>query len=554
MNFKFLSTLVLAVCAGFFMAQSLLFVSKNGFKIASQTISDIRTGDFKLIAANDFKSWSGTISHKIDNLSKAAFNGIENLANTISLSRTVTIENVSADSEQGGDFSKIVANNLEYEDAIFTNPAVEVLEDFPTNNPDSINQHKFSEDLTIPDTGKVVVANLETMELDLYKDGEVIESIEILSKGRPGTPWETPPGSFEIRHKTENHFSSIGEVWMPYSMQFFGNYFIHGWPHESDGTPVPQGYSGGCIRLSNEDAKKVYEFVSLNTEVIVLGTTAETISSKQTGYYVINNADKFPKTTSQAYLVADLESGDVLFSRDSDKAFSVASITKLMTALVSLETINQYSYTTVSQDAFDTEGWRGNLSAGERILTGDLIYPLLLQSSNDAAEVLAEFSGRSNFMKNLNQRARSLGLSNSYFDDPSGLSVKNISTAEDLFKLTHYIYRYKKFVFDVTQSESYSNEDHDWPNIHRFAGTDVFLGGKNGFTDEARHTLITLVELGLTSDSGNLNNHIGLISDEDLESGVENRKFAIILLQAEQTHDDTQKIVNFIRNNVEYSR
>src|SRR3989344_3348659 len=69
---------------------------------------------------------------------------------------------------------------------------------------------------------------------------------------------QTPNGVYKIRSREENHFSSIGEVWMPWSMHFYGNYFIHGWPYYPSGAPVADTYSGGCIRLSTSDAKELF--------------------------------------------------------------------------------------------------------------------------------------------------------------------------------------------------------------------------------------------------------------------------------------------------------
>ena len=102
--------------------------------------------------------------------------------------------------------------------------------------------------------------DLDKMELTIWKDG-VSETFPVLSKGDPERTNETPRGDFEALYMAEKHFSSIGHVWMPYSIQFKGNFFIHGWPYYPDGTDVPKGYSGGCVRLSTADAKRVYEFV-----------------------------------------------------------------------------------------------------------------------------------------------------------------------------------------------------------------------------------------------------------------------------------------------------
>ncbi len=105
-----------------------------------------------------------------------------------------------------------------------------------------------------------IEANLRTMEVTLYEHGVASTTLPILTKGKEKSWWETPTGNYKILSRSVNQFSSIGHVWMPYSMQFYGNYFIHGWPYYDDGTPVASTYSGGCIRLATEDAEKVYNF------------------------------------------------------------------------------------------------------------------------------------------------------------------------------------------------------------------------------------------------------------------------------------------------------
>ncbi len=116
--------------------------------------------------------------------------------------------------------------------------------------------------------GRFIYADLKAMALEMC-DGNDCSEVPILSIRNIGSIYDTPTGSFDIKTKEPNHFSSIGHVWMPWSMQFSGNFFIHGWSYYPDGTPVPKGYSGGCIRLSDENAKIVYDFAELGTPLIV---------------------------------------------------------------------------------------------------------------------------------------------------------------------------------------------------------------------------------------------------------------------------------------------
>jgi hypothetical protein len=375
-----------------------------------------------------------------------------------------------------------------------------------------------------------VVANLEDMNLLLYENGKVIKEIPILSKGRPGSPWETPAGKYEVLYKKENHFSSIGEVYMPSSVQFFGNFFIHGWPYYPDGTPVSEGYSGGCIRLSVEEAREVYEFVENGTPVIVYADSGEK-STNSDEYYLIDTSAE-PRVDAESYLVADLVSGEVILEKARRQVRPVASITKLMTALTSLEVVNQYQTATVSAEAVATEGFAGSLSVGQRIVTGDLLYPLLLESSNDAAEVIARHYGRKYFIEQMNNKARSIGLGNTFFEDPSGLSQRNVSNAEDLFVLAQHIYKNKTHVFDVSRMKKYEGERQVWNNHSKFLELPGFIGGKNGFTDEAGKTQIVLLELPLAE--------------------FENRNIGIVLLSTDDVSKDINTLLTFLSEHVSY--
>ncbi len=395
----------------------------------------------------------------------------------------------------------------------------------------SVSQFAFQKD----SNGKVIFANLRDMTITLYEEGNEIDTFKIVSKGRPGTAWETPGGEYTIQTKEENHFSSIGKVWMPYSMQFFGNYFIHGWPYYSGGNPVGEGYSGGCIRLTTEDAQKVYEFSDVGTKVSIYGVDPSAPSAASVpgeSFYLVNSSRSRPNVSALSYLVADMDSGDILMEKSRGMVLPIASISKLMTSLVSLDAINQYSTTTISKTAYETYGNAGMLREGEKILTGELLYPLLLESSNDAAEALAEFYGRKLFIRRMNDKAKAIGLQATSFEDPSGLSENNVSNAEDLFKLTRYIYNYKHFIFELTKKKTYQGLSHTWNNPNHFRSLEAYVGGKNGYTDEAGRTGIALFSLPL--------------------SEFENRTVVVILLKSNDRDGDIRSILNYLTQNITY--
>ncbi len=403
---------------------------------------------------------------------------------------------------------------------------------------ETVPEEKPKEEVFVPagpciDAGKNIVANLKDMTMTLCENAAVVAQYPIIAKGRPGTAWETVTGMYKIMTEEERHYSSIGHVWMPYSMQIYGNYFIHGIPTYDSGAEVPTGYSGGCIRLKTADAKAVYDFVTLGTPVRVIGDKEVTLDLNAS--YKINNPKKMPKVSAQSYLIADLDTGEILAKKNETALRPTASIAKLMTAVVDLEVINQYQDTLVSDSAVKTYGDQGNLKSGEVYEIKDLIYPLMLESSNDAAEVIAEHYGRNRFLKLMNDKATALGMYSTHFDDPAGLSPQTVSTAVDLMKLSTYIHKYKSFVRQVTQLPQYSVGGHNWHNISHFLNKEGYLGGKNGYTDEAQHTLISMFNLPLSEFSS--------------------RNIVIILLDGDKStkEEDMLAMVDFLSKNVIYT-
>ncbi len=204
------------------------------------------------------------------------------------------------------------------------------------------------------------------------------------------------------------------------------------------------------------------------------------------------DSDKLAKITADSYLVADLESGDILLAKNSSAVRPIASISKLMTALVSFSRMDQADIATVSSRALDTRETAGGLVLNEKISVGDLLFPLLLESSNDAAEVIAEHFGRANFIAEMNTTAKSLGMKNTSFSDPSGLSNQNVSTAQDLFLFVRDLYLSRSEVFTITRQDRYQVLGHRWVNASLFVNEEGYLGGKSGYIYAAGHTLISL--------------------------------------------------------------
>lgn len=249
-------------------------------------------------------------------------------------------------------------------------------------------------------------------------------------------------------------------------------------------------------------------------------------------FYTNKDASKEPKVSAKAFLVGDLNTGEVIFAKNQDEKMPIASVSKLMTALVAKEIAKEDDIAQVSKGALSTYGKNGDLRLGEKIKTTDLLYPLLLESSNDAAEVLAEQFGREDFISKMNQVAEKLKMSGTSYEDPSGLSENNQSTVSDIFKLTGYLIREQPELLKITEARSYSNKKHNWSNISQFLGKDGYKGGKSGYTDKARQTVVSLFNLPLG------------------ESGV--RPIAIALLGSPDRKKDIENILNYLKKNIYY--
>ena len=114
---------------------------------------------------------------------------------------------------------------------------------------------------------KQIYIDLQNMTVSLQDGEKIIKTFNIVTKGKPGSYYQTPAGNYTVQLKEEKHYSSLGHVYMPYSMQFFGNFFIHGIPYYADGTRVTSSYSGGCIRMLDADAIEIYTFADMGTKI-----------------------------------------------------------------------------------------------------------------------------------------------------------------------------------------------------------------------------------------------------------------------------------------------
>jgi serine-type D-Ala-D-Ala carboxypeptidase (penicillin-binding protein 5/6) len=202
-----------------------------------------------------------------------------------------------------------------------------------------------------------------------------------------------------------------------------------------------------------------------------------------------------PLATTTAYLLVDLTNNITIVEKNSDLKLPIASITKLMTAVVATENIAADSTIKITKQILDTFGESGRLQEGEVISQRDLLYALLLESSNDAGTALASMMDTKNFIAAMNAKARELGMQTTTFADGSGMSDRNVSTAEDIRILVKYILAEHPNIFAITRLPSYKTATHVWYNFNIFSSNKNFVGGKTGFTNAAKETMAAVFTL-----------------------------------------------------------
>ena len=139
--------------------------------------------------------------------------------------------------------------------------------------------------------------------------------------------------------------------------------------------------------------------------------------------------------SAESYVVMDAQTGEILLCKNENRRLTMASTTKIMTALVALESLDLYKEYTVPDEAVGIEGSSIYLKKGEKLTGIELLKGLMLASGNDAAMAIAILSAgsRDAFIMKMNLRAREMGLTETYFSCPSGLESKNhYTTAKEL--------------------------------------------------------------------------------------------------------------------------
>lgn len=208
-----------------------------------------------------------------------------------------------------------------------------------------------------------------------------------------------------------------------------------------------------------------------------------------------------PRPTAKAYLIGNVGDGTVYFGLNIKVPLPVASMSKLVTAMAALYKMPATSTVEITAEEAAYPPDQSNLKPGERFTMDELLYPMLLSSSNVAAEALASSADRAKFLELMSSYAWEIGMPATFFADPSGLDPRNTASAEDIFALAKYLYDFHPDILAITRSPSFEiattsdHGSHSFASIHPFVKDPRFIGGKTGRTPQAGETMLTILRI-----------------------------------------------------------
>ena len=209
-----------------------------------------------------------------------------------------------------------------------------------------------------------------------------------------------------------------------------------------------------------------------------------------------------PDINAKAAIVYDVNSSRYLYSKGIEEKLPVASLTKVLTAIITVEKLNFQDIVTIPKEAVRVDGERQDLYLGEQITIGDLLKMMLIKSSNDAAYALAFYGNTRgiDYIAEMNAKATNFGMDSSHFKDVAGLNDEAYSSAQDMVKLVKQALNYP-ILWTIMSQQTVDIKSVNGINHHVETTNQLFnqisgiVGGKTGFTDDAMGCMILVVEV-----------------------------------------------------------
>uniref|UniRef100_A0A7C4XME3 D-alanyl-D-alanine carboxypeptidase n=1 Tax=candidate division WWE3 bacterium TaxID=2053526 RepID=A0A7C4XME3_UNCKA len=251
----------------------------------------------------------------------------------------------------------------------------------------------------------------------------------------------------------------------------------------------PRFFISGLVKQQEIDSKKAYTQTQINT----YDSEPTWFPTSELGTYTQ------PTISGRAGFLVDINTGTILYSKEAAKKLPIASLTKIMTAVIALEHKSLDERVYITYEAAEVGENTMNLDYGEIYTLEELMYGLILNSANDAAYAIAiNVAGNTNrFVEWMNFKATELGLTDTVFTDPSGLDDGNVSTVADLVKLTRYAMKnpeFRKIVSTVNYTIE-GNTDHKYNQLENQTNLLTTYPGvagvKTGLTEAAGLCLVT---------------------------------------------------------------
>ncbi|MBU1036715.1 serine hydrolase [Patescibacteria group bacterium] len=244
---------------------------------------------------------------------------------------------------------------------------------------------------------------------------------------------------------------------------------------------------------------------------------------------LISNFKLQKEINAESCLVVNLSDNSVILEKNIDRLYPIASITKLMSTVIAFENIDTSQTITLTEKMLEPLGYSPSLFLGLNVSTKNLLKASLIQSTNDAAESLTYFLEKEKFLNLMNQKAKELNMTNTFFYDAHGLNPSNRSTAPDIAKLLTYIYENHPEILSITKDNNFWLPDQTgrllkFKNVNNFYQEPDFIGGKTGYLPEAKQTSALLFN-------------------------VNEEPIAIVLLYSKNRQTDTLRILDWLKNN-----
>jgi D-alanyl-D-alanine carboxypeptidase len=238
--------------------------------------------------------------------------------------------------------------------------------------------------------------------------------------------------------------------------------------------------------------------------------------------------------TATSYSIIDISNDSTILSKNIEKVYPIASITKLMSAVVAIENIDQEGEIVLTSKMLKPYGYSPAIHLGKTISAKNLLKAALIQSTNDAAESLTFFLNEGEFISLMNEKAKELNMKNTTFYDAHGLNYLNRASASDIANLIIYVKENHPEILEITREENFQLQGEcvgglcTFKNLNLFHKLKEFIGGKTGY----------LPAKADQQDAGQT--FVGAFNFNE-------REYVIVLLNAKNRTSDIEKISTWLK-------